>query len=393
MMRKNHLRRGIIFLLGVSIVGLCGCGDSEENNLAETQEQADTTVATATSIITTSATQETSEEVMAIPEPDYTGIEVVTWELPEGTNTVESACYHDGCVYLLCTMDGGWTIYASNWGVTSRFTAVLSEDVGEIIGFDVGDDGKIYVLVEQNEAEMLLTLAGKGQIEKRTPLSGMIDGDVAYTGVECDASGNIYLTARLAGENCLCALDAAGNICSIQGNSGVTITLDDTHYLTRGGADGVMLWERSEGRELVLYRLEVTAGALWKTQVTMIDTIGETATPTRQSVAWSGYWDEAGIWCVREKEDSATLLYAWDDLGIDYTGVEGVILVEDDGAFIWASDAGAIHLLSPTGIEDAMTNENKEAGNSDEVGGPVPVEVEVEVATPVTEVEVEIEEE
>lgn len=326
-------------------------------------------VTTAPTDTTLAETEETTLSSKAeLLEPAFEA-DLTAWKLPEELGTLQMVRVHNDEVYLLgIQQDEAKQTQSVLFHATADpepvftplFTNANAADFVGLTDFDVLSDGSICGLICEDGNEVpyedptfnpdefdwetyyenyttqyrLVWYNADGAITQKLGLSTLLDLDetarqtMAFTGVRCDASDHVYLTATIDEEECLMALDGKGNLCPIQGNNAKMLSLESNYQWVRCGTDGMLLLECDVDDTLKLSHLVITDDSLWKTQISAPDRLAVN-TMLAEMENWYGIWDQDGLYCVSEKNVSPELLYAWDDMHLDVTEVSRVLVLSE----------------------------------------------------------------
>ncbi|MFR6496348.1 MAG: hypothetical protein ACLUOF_08130 [Ruminococcus sp.] len=181
-----------------------------------------------------------------------------------------------------------------------------------------------------------------GVVCKKLGLSTLLDLDetsrqtMAFTGVRCDASDHVYLTATIDESECLMALDDNGNLCPVQGNADNVLSLESDYQWVRCSDDGMLLWECDTDDVQHLSHIVVTDGALWKTQTAVPERMTADAmlAESEEDSLLYGIWNEHGLYCMAGKNTQPELLYQWDDCRLTASEIAGVMILPQQQAIV-----------------------------------------------------------
>lgn len=371
-MQSNQRYRIYALALGMCI-GTTGCasnhGEKEPKQSALTELPPLVTTAQAETSQTTAETTLTTEA--ELPEPAFEA-DVTAWKLPEELGLLQTVRVYNGEIYLLGIQQSEVqqqksVLFHASAEEEPVFTPLFeTADETNFVGltdFDVLSDGTICGLVCENTDAVpyedptfdpdqfdwesyyenyatqyrLVWYNAEGEIVQKMGLSTLLDLDesarqtMAFTGVRSDASDHVYLTATIDEKECLMTLDDCGNLLPIQGNDSNILSLESDYQWIRCGTDGMLLWEKDTEEALKLSHLIITDNTLWKTEISASELLSVNSVLAEEAEGniWYGFWDENGLYRVAEKNTAPELLYTWDDLGLDASDVERILILPE----------------------------------------------------------------
>lgn len=397
-MRSNQ-KRCVSVLLSGTLLCMAGCSSSTQTEPTDTAGITElpplVTTASQTQLSIEETAAETTEPVLE--EPLFQS-ELVSWELPETLGSLKAVRTREDVVYLLGIQQDdtqqltGQLYYASATDEPTFALLYPSANEADFVGltdFDVLSDGTICGLICENTNTIpyddpefdpetfdwdayyenyatqyrLVWYNESGCVTQSLWLSTLLELDqtarqtMAFTGVRCDTSGQIYLTATIDDQEYLMALDDNENLCMIQGSSSKMLALESGYQWLRCADEGMLLLERdAETDEMALYHIVVTDDALWKTQVDTPQhlTFDTVAAEDTQETGWFGFWNEIGIYRIADKNAEPQLLYHWDDLHLHAADVAQALLLSDSRVLLAsysAQSALALSLVKPVKAE------------------------------------------
>ena len=407
-----------VMLMGI-LFCTAGCAATDQGSTANRPKTTDLPpLVTDTSEITAEETKETtSVTTTELPEAMHQA-KAVSWKLPEELGALQAVRMYGNDVYLLGTRQNEAqqtesVLYHASAVSEPEFVPLYENaDVSAFIGltdFDVLSDGTVCGLLCENADAVpyedptfdsdqfdwesyyenyatqyqLVWYDQNGVICKKLGLSTLLDLDetarqtMAFTGVRCDASDHIYLTATIDEAECLMALDGNGNLCPVQGSSGSMLSLESDYQWVRCGTDGMLLWECDTDDVQHLSHIVVTDGALWKTQTVSPEqmTTETMLAESEEDTLLYGMWNQNGLYGMTAKNAEPELLYHWDDARLDASKIDRVMILPNEQVILTAfTSQGELSIAFLTPDTDASESESDtEEPSSDDAPVATPV--------------------
>lgn len=372
-------------LFSALLVGLFLCTTGCASTTGAPEQTEESSVAALPPLVTTTETEEISLAETTVStmetepsEPRYSGM-LAEWKLPEEMDSLQTVRFRNHEIYILGLEQDEmqqtygvlfWASPEQDLEFRALFPSAESTSFSGLMDFDVLSDGTICGLLCEGTGTIsfndpnfdpntfdweayyenyitqyqLVWYDSTGIIVQKLGLSTLLDLDenakqtMTFTGVRCDASDQIYLTATIDDQECLMALDAQGNLCPVQGHSSYMLSLNTPFQWIRNGTDGMLLLEEDAEDGYTLSHVIVTDGALWKTQYSMPEGIAvdENTLFAEQPFGKTQYgvWNEVGLYHISDENSEAELLYSWDALHLNTEEIADVLLISESNALI-----------------------------------------------------------
>ena len=374
-----HGKHSVCVLLMGMLFCTAGCAATEQNPSANHTKATDLPpLVTDTSEETTDAEpEETVSVTETTPAEALYKAKAAAWKMPEELGTLQTVRIYEDDVYLLGTRQNDLqqtesVLYHAKADTEPEFAPLYANaNASAFVGltdFDVLSDGTICGLICENTDAVpyedptfnpdefdwesyyenyatqyqLVWYDKNGVVCNNLGLSTLLDLDetsrqtMAFTGVRCDASDHVYLTATIDESECLMALDDNGNLCPVQGNADNVLSLESDYQWVRCSDDGMLLWECDTDDVQHLSHIVVTDGALWKTQTAVPERMTADAmlAESEEDSLLYGIWNEHGLYCMAGKNTQPELLYQWDDCRLTASEIAGVMILPQQQAIV-----------------------------------------------------------
>lgn len=417
-----HGKHSVCVMLMSILLCTAGCAAADPDSTANRPKATDLPplITDASETVTEDTQETTTFTTTELPMARYQA-KAVLWDLPDELGALQAVRTYGNDVYLLGVRQNEAqqlesVLYCADAESDPEFVPLYANaDHSAFIGltdFDVLSDGTVCGLLCENidavpyenptfdpdqfdwesyyenyaTQYQLVWYDQNGVICKKMGLSTLLDLDetarqtMAFTGVRCDASDHIYLTATIDEVEYLMALDDNGNLCPVQGSGSSMLSLESDYQWIRCGTDGMLFQECDTDDVQQMSHVVITDGALWKTQMTLPEqmTAETMLAESEEDDLLCGMWDQNGLYRLTSKNTKPELLYHWRDAHLDASKIDRVLILPNEQVVVMTFTAQgelSVEFLTPN--VEAETNDVPEENSDNSHSEKVPV------ATPV----------